>query len=170
MAGQAYKEYPAIKGLSWYRDQYFSFFVPMDWYKLDWSDERNGVLYTPDLDEPQTVFAVYIRYFDTTFMPEDLDPLADGFLESIHSLPEAVIESLEQRMTGDQLEVEAQYTFCDGVTRRRWVRMFYHHNRQIVMTAQGATLEKYDYWLPVFFEAMMTARIHNQTPALATLA
>jgi hypothetical protein len=32
------------------------------------------------------------------------------------------------------------------------------------MMAQGATPEKYDYWLPWFFEAMMTAKVHSTRP------
>lgn len=167
MAGQAQKEYPAIKGLKWHRDQYYSFFVPMDWYQLDWSDDREGVLFIPELDDPQTVFAVYINHFDTPFMPDDLDVLAEGFLESIERLPLARIESFSKKIAGRQLEVEANYTFCEhGAMRRRWVRTFYHSTRQIVMSAQGATLEKYAYWLPIFFETMMTARIHSQKPTL----
>ena len=171
MAGQAQKEYPAIKGLTWYREEYYSFFVPLDWHKLDWSDDREGVVYAPDVDDPQTVFAVYINTFDTLFTPDDLDPLSEGFLESIAQLPDSEIESHHQKIAGKQLEVEAKYSFReDGEIRRRWVRMCYHQTRQIVMTAQGATLEKYDYWLPIFFETMMTARIHNHKPTLETLA
>ena len=38
--------------------------------------------------------------------------------------------------------------------------MFYDGTHQIMMTAQGASPDKYAYWLPLFFEAMMTAKIY----------
>ena len=41
--------------------------------------------------------------------------------------------------------------------------------RKISFTAQGSTLDLYDYWLPWFFEAMATARLHDQKPSLASL-
>jgi hypothetical protein len=96
---------------------------------------------------------------------DDLEILAEGFFQSIEQLPECEIESRDQKVAGAQPELEAKYTFCDqGQRRKRWIRMFYHQTRQIAMTAQGATPEKYDYWLPWFFEAMMTAKVHSEKP------
>jgi hypothetical protein len=42
--------------------------------------------------------------------------------------------------------------------------VYYQDDRQIAITAQGATPDKYDYWLPWFFEAMMTTKIHREKP------
>lgn len=167
MASHAPKQYPPIKGLRWHRDQYYSFFIPDDWYQCDWSDDRTGVIYAPEETDLQTVFAVDIKDLGTRIEPEDLDVLAEAFFESIHQLPQAALESQGQRVAGRQLELEAKYTFEEqGQTRKRWVRVFYLGQWQIAMTAQGATPEKYQYWLPWFFQAMMTAKVHYSKPNL----
>jgi hypothetical protein len=168
MAPHAHQEYPAVTGLIWHRDQYYSFFIPIDWHKMAWPDDREGVIYGPDATDPLTVFAVDIKDLGTLITADDLDVLAAGFFEGIEQLPESEIEHRDQRVTGKLLELEAKYRFREqGETRKRWVRVFYNGTRQIAMTAQGATTEKYDYWLPWFFEAMMTADIHNQKPQFA---
>ena len=170
MAGNELKQYPAIRGLSWHRDQYYSFFVPDDWQRLDWADDRTGVIYAPDSSDPQTVFAVDLKDLGTQVAAEDLEILAEAFFDSIHHLPQSILEAQQQKAAGGLLELEAKYTFQEqGQTRKRWVRLFYHGTRQIAMTAQGATPEKYQYWLPWFFEAMMTAKVHSHKPGLDTL-
>lgn len=165
MADQAQKKYPAIKGLLWYREQHYSFFVPNDWHRLYWSDGRDGVIFGPDPTDPFTVFGVDIQNIGTTITAEDFECLTEGFFEGIEQLPDSVIESRDRKIAGKLYELEAKYSFReDGGTRKRWVRLFYYKTYQIAMTAQGATTEIYDYWLPIFFEAMMTARIHSKKP------
>jgi hypothetical protein len=167
MAGKTQKQYPAIKGLTWHRTQYYSFFTPIDWHRFAWSDNRQGEIYGPDLNDPLTTFSVAVEDLGTSVTADDLDVLAEGFFEVIEQLPESHVEVRNQKATHKLLELEARYTFLDqGEIRRCWVRVFYHETRQITMTAQGATLEKYDYWLPLFFEAMMTAGVHSQKPEL----
>lgn len=161
------KQYPAIKGLTWHRSPHYSFFTPMNWHRFAWSDDRQGEIYGPDPDDPFTVFAVDFRDLGTLVTADDLDVLAEGFFEAVEKLPGAAIESRSQKTTGKLLQLEAHYTFEDrGSTRKCWVRVFYHMTRQITMTAQGATPEKYNYWLPMFFEAMMTANVHSAKPTL----
>jgi hypothetical protein len=162
---QAQKQYPALTGLIWHRNRYYSFFIASDWHKLRWSDNRKGVIYGPDPTDPLTILAVDVKALGTPITAADLDVLADGFFESLEQLPGVEITFRNQQVTGALLELEAKYTFQDqGQTRKRWTRVFYHETRQIAMTAQGATPEKYDYWLPIFFEAMATVRLHNSKP------
>jgi hypothetical protein len=159
---------PVFKGLTWYREQYFSFFIPSDWHRLSWQDGRQGALFGPSVDDAHTVFATDIRDMGITVTVGDLDDLFDGFLTSIRQLPDVEIESSENRVTGNLIALEAKYTFSDdGNRRKRWVRVLYHGTRQIAFTAQGATPDAYDYWLPMFFEAMMTARVHSTRPTAA---
>jgi hypothetical protein len=165
MAAKSPKTYPAIQGLTWHRDQYYSFFIPNNWHKLYWSDARQGVIYAPDLRDLNTVFAVDVKDLGTPIIVDDLNVLAEGFFQAIEQLPESNIESRNQKHSGKLFELQAKYQFCElGETRKRWVRLFYHETRQIALTGQGATPELYDYWLPWFFEAMMTAKIHSQKP------
>jgi hypothetical protein len=99
--------------------------------------------------------------------PDDLDDLKTGFLTGIEELPEAEVESHEQWVRGDLMCLAAKYSFVEqGTRRKRWVRQFYHGTRQIAITAQGATCEIYDYWLPMFYEAMMTTKIHDSIPKI----
>ena len=165
MTDQATKRRPVFKGLTWHREQYFSFFIPVDWPRFDWQDERQGVLFGPSADDAHTIFAVELRDLEFSISDDDLDDLFDGFLTSIQHLPGVDIELSEKRVTGEQKQLEAKYTFIeDEMTRKRWVRVLYHGTHQIAFTAQGATPETYDYWLPMFYQAMMTAKIHSTIP------
>ena len=165
MADQAQKQYPAIQGLLWYREQHYSFFVPNDWHRLNWSDGRDGVIFGPDPADPFTVFGVDVQNIGTTITDDDFEILAEDFFECIEQLPLSVVESRDRKTDDKLYELEAKYSFCEnGDIRKRWMRLFYYKTYQIAMTAQGATAEIYDYWLPIFFEAMMTARIHSKQP------
>ncbi|MBN1965907.1 MAG: hypothetical protein JW910_14750 [Anaerolineae bacterium] len=162
---KARKQYPTIQGLTWHRTDFYSFFVPMDWHRFTWSDGNEGMIFGPDPDDPYTVFAVDIKDLGTPFTREDMAALAEGFFESIEQLPGCAIESREQNAVGNRLELAAQYTFQeDKAVRKCWVKVFYHQTRQIAMMARGATPDKYQYWLPWFYQAMMTARVHSQKP------
>ena len=159
------KEYPATAGLRWHRDQYYSFFLPIEWHRFALPDDRQGEIHGPDVNDPLTVFAVEVNDLGTIVTPEDLEILAEGFFESIEQLPNSKIEFREQKVSGKLLELEAKYEFQEqDQIRKRWVRVFYHTTRQVVMTAQGATPGKFDYWLPWFFQAMMTAKVHSVKP------
>jgi hypothetical protein len=156
---------PAVQVLTWHRDQYYSFFIPNNWHKRHWSDGREGVIYAPDPNDPLTVFAVDFQDIGMSIAPPDLDILADGFFYSIEQLPQVNIESHKQNVTGSLLELEAKYTFTEqGQRLKRWTRVFYHETRQIAMTAQAASPEKYAHWRPWFVEAMTTTVVHNQKP------
>jgi hypothetical protein len=160
------KERPVFKGLRWHREQYFSFFVPVDWHRFNWQDDRQGALYGPSADDAHTVFAADLRDLGFTVAAADLDDLFEGFMAGIQQLPGVEIELSDKRVVGKLITLEAKYIFTDDeMTRKRWVRVLYHGTRQIAFTAQGATPDTYDYWLPMFYEAMMTARVHSTLPA-----
>jgi hypothetical protein len=166
MTGKKTKDRPVFKGLRWYREQYFSFFIPIDWPRFSWQDDRQGVLFGPAADDPHTVFAVDLMDLGFSVAADDLDDLSDGFLTGIQRLPGVEIELSKKQVVGALIALEAKYTFMeDGMTRKRWVRVLYHDTHQIAFTAQGATPDTYDYWLPMFFEAMMTAKVHSTMPA-----
>ncbi len=159
------KQRPTFKGLSWKRDQYYSFFVPIDWHEFEWADEREGMIFGPQADDPLTVFAVELSDLGIETTPEDLDDLDAGFMEGIQALAGVQIDEHETWTKGGITCLAAKYTYLeDDVRRKRWIRVFYQDNHQIAMTAQGATVAAYDYWLPMFYEAMMTAKVHRFMP------
>lgn len=158
---------PIFTGLNWYREQYFSFYIPIDWQKVEWPDDRQGILFVPPPEDGHTVFAVELKDLETKVTVDDLPYLSMGFLNGIKQLPEGKIESKNEEVNGKIIQLEAKYTFLeDGQTRKRWVRVLYHETRQITFTAQGKDVESYHYWLPMFFEAMMTLNVHSRKPEL----
>lgn len=160
------KSTPSFKGLTWYREQYFSFYIPIDWHKVDWQDERKGIIYVPDTTDAHTLFAVQVNDLGLVVTVDDLPYLYSGFLDGIKQLPEHKIELKQDTVVDKMIQLEAKYTFLeDGETRKRWVRVLYHQTRQITITAQGKTVEAYHYWLPMFNEAMMTLNVHSTKPA-----
>lgn len=164
MAHQQSK-YPLPTGLTLHRDQFFSFCVPRHWRKLHWTDQREGVIYVPDLTDLFTFLAVDVQELGMCVYPSDLDTLAENFFEAIQHMPEGCIDTHHKQVMGGQLELEAKYLFREqGRICQRWTRVFYHQTRQIMVTAQGATPEKYNFWLPCFFEIMTTTTIYNQAP------
>ncbi len=167
MADQAQKKLPAISGLRWHRHQYFSFFVPDNWYRSNTDGSSTRVIYSPNPEDNATLFAVDLQELGTALVPDDLEVLAEGFFERVARLPDVDILTRKMKASGSIVEMEAKYTFSEaGATRKRWTRVLYQEARQIALNAQGATPEIYDYWLPMFFESMSTARIHRQEPSL----
>jgi hypothetical protein len=94
-----------------------------------------------------------------------------GFIAGIGRLANSQIEWQNQWQSGDQIGMEARYSFSEeGATRKRWVRVLYQDTRQFTLTAQVAHAAEFDEWLPMLHESMMTFRIqvaplYKQRPA-----
>ena len=171
MPGLSDRERPVFRGLKWHRHDNFSFFIPIDWHEFGWDDGREGVVYGPDAEDDQTLFAAQLVDLGFDIQAEDEEAVAEGFFGSIKALPEVAIEEREQEVLyGPRIHLQARYTYRDGgQMRKRWVRGLYRHRFQVLLTAQGATPEKFDYWLPMFNEAMLTSGVHLQKPQEADL-
>ena len=156
---------PIFKGLSWCHEQYYSFFIPIDWTQVERPDGKQGVIYVPTADDAHTFYAVQVDDLGTPVTAEDLPDLVTGLLDGINQLTESQIKSHSNSSVGALVELEAKYTYLeDGLRRKRWVRMLYHETRQIIFIAQGSTEQVYHYWLPMFNEAMMTLKVHSVRP------
>ncbi|MCA9836595.1 MAG: hypothetical protein KC422_06765 [Trueperaceae bacterium] len=159
---------PVFKGLSWYREQYFSLFVPIDWSRSPWPDGRMGVLFSPTAEDGETLLGVEVQDLGFEFQAEDKDELMAGFLEGIHALAGVELEEQKDWVVGNLICLEAKYSYLEGGTRRkRWTRVFYDKTRQLSFIAQGSSPEAFAYWLPMFYEAMMMSRVHQQKPSIA---
>jgi hypothetical protein len=122
-----------------------------------------GVIYTPDPSDTYTNFSIEARDLGTTTEAGDLGALRTGFLRGLRSFRRSRIESEEAEAIGRLTTMEARHTYLDGggrrgVRRKRWVRLLYQGSTQVRLVAQGATVERFDYWLPMFFESMRTFR------------
>lgn len=158
-------ERPSFTGLLAHRDRVhdFSFFVPDGWHRLEIDGEpSDGVFYAPDPDDPLTGFSAEGRDLGVRVTADDLPALRAGFLSGLRKLPCSEIESQEGEAIGRLITMEARHTYRDGkVIRKRWVRLLYQDSTQVRLIAQGATTEKFKYWLPMFFESMRTFRFGN---------
>jgi hypothetical protein len=58
---------------------------------------------------------------------------------------------------GALLTLEARFTFVDGDSvRKRWLRLLYQGRAQVRLIAQASTPALFEFWEPMFFEAMRT--------------
>jgi hypothetical protein len=158
---------PSFKGLQWYRQDYFSLFVPTDWLPQAWPDGRDGVLFVPDAKDSETLLGIEVKDLGFETNANDQADLLAGFLEGIQSLAQSVLEEQKDWVVGQRICLEARYMYKDNdLTRKRWARVFYEKTRQISFIAQGSSPETFAYWLPMFYEAMMTSRLHDQKPLI----
>lgn len=159
---------PVFKGLSWYRQEYFSLFVPIDWPRNPWPDGRMGIIFSPSSQDTETQLAVEVQDLGFEFAATDKDELMAGFLEGVKALPDVELLEHKDWVVGNLICLEAKYSYLDSESRRkRWTRVFYDQTRQISFLAQGSSPEAFAYWLPMFYEAMMMARVHRQKPSIA---
>lgn len=154
------EQLPSFTGLVVYRNlEYrYSFFYPDGWYQFELETEGGqGVIFSPYPDDITTSVSTEARDLGTTLTAEDLPMLREGFLEGLQELPGVVIEREESEAIGQLLALDAWCTYDeDGARRKRWVRLYYQGQIQLRMIAQGASVEQYDYWLPMLNMAMRT--------------
>jgi len=135
----------------------FSFWHETRWNRYKFSDGRAGIIVSPEESDPLTTFSVQVRELDTEVSGDDLPTLTEGFVAGLQSLPDCKIESQEESVTGSLVMLDARLTFTeDGITRKRWVQLVYRGKRQYLLVGQGATVEDFEWWLPMFFMATNT--------------
>ncbi len=55
---------------------------------------------------------------------------------------------------------EPDITFVeDGVTRKRWLRVVFWGDGELIMMAQGSTPQEYAHWKAMFYNSLMTVEI-----------
>ncbi|NLD73696.1 MAG: hypothetical protein GX649_13400 [Chloroflexi bacterium] len=153
---------PVYHGMTkhWDREAGYALWLPSDWVRYDLADERDGAIYTPYSDRHDTCFSAEKRKLEVSVRAKDMHILRQGFREGLDALPGVEVESQDETITSSLLTLEAQFTFLEGEARRkRWVRVVYWGNGQLILIAQGATPQEFDYWLPMFFNTMMTVEL-----------
>jgi len=153
---------PLFKGLAVHRDlRYrYSYLLPEGWHDRELETEGGrGRIFSPVLDNVDTSFSTEARDLGTTITEEDLPILREGMLGGLQQLADLTIEKQEASASGDLVNLEVWFTFRDTATdalRKRWLRLAYQGQIQVRLIAQGATPEEFDYWLPLFNQAIRT--------------
>jgi hypothetical protein len=150
---------PAFTGLLVHHDPTFGYalLVPDGWRRLQLSDSESGVFYAPDADDPFTGLAVDALDLGIPVTAEDLATLQGGLLRGLQRLSGCRVETCQAEAVGELLTLEARHTFRDGeATRKRWARLLYQGRTQVRLIAQGASVSVFEYWEPMFYEALRT--------------
>ena len=153
---------PAYVGVKLYHDDKggYGIWVPSDWTQIKLRRHHRGFLFSPYTDDINTSFLVEKRRLKYAVTPEDMDVLREGFTQGIQQLPGVEIESQDENLSESVNLFEARFSFLEGESRRkRWVRNVYWGEAQLALIAQGRTVEDFEYWLPMFYNTMMTVEI-----------
>jgi hypothetical protein len=153
---------PSYHGMYQYYDEAagYGLWLPSDWYPTSMGNAHQGVIFSPYPGDIYTAFIVEKYLLDGSVSLDDLPALQAGFEGCIQSLPGVEIESLTYTPTDTLIMLEARYSYLDGVVRReRWVREVYWNEAMLVLVAQGATVDEFEYWLPMFYNTMVTVTV-----------
>jgi hypothetical protein len=128
----------------------YQFRYPTGWHRFELEDNRDGVMYAPQADNPQTYVAVWVDRMETSIVADDLEDLRSGLDEGLATMPGFQLEAATDDIFGNMLRFERIYTYRDGdAIRKRKVWLIYADNLQFVVTYQGETPEEFEYWLPM---------------------
>jgi hypothetical protein len=154
---------PVYTGMTkhWDREAGYAVWLPSDWRKIDMVEGRHGWIFTPYKDNFDTCLISEKNTLDFKAKPEDVEVLAEGFEAGINSLPDVIIEHKNYETGKMVILLEAKFTFTEnGQRRKRWIKSMYWGEANLVLIAQGATVEDYAYWEGMLFNTMMTYEIN----------
>jgi len=143
------KETPKYTGLRTYRDPggRFEFRYPTGWHQFELADDRDGVMFSPQAQDPETWFAAWATSLQDIVTAEDLDLLHEGVEEGLWQLPGMSIESSKDDTIENLCRFQRVYTFREnGAVRKRKVWMLYLYRWLFVLVAQGASEEDFEFW------------------------
>ena len=143
------RERPKFTGVSTYKDAHgrFSFRYPTDWNTFELENDLDGVLLSPQANEPQTWFSIWTQRLDDVVVADDLEELRVATDEALAALPECEVLTANNDALGNLVRIERIYTFRDGdAIRKRKVWMLYVSQWNIVLIFQGETIEEYHHW------------------------
>lgn len=155
------KSTPSYTGMKQHTDRAgFAFWLPNDWHEYKLQGKRKGVLYSPYADDFNTGFLAEKKRLKVEITAEDLPILREAFMDGIRALDGVEIEegSEAEHISSTLSFFEVRFSFLeDGIRRKRWIRNVYWGKSNYILIAQGRTPEDFQYWLPMFYNIMMTA-------------
>jgi hypothetical protein len=125
----------------------YLFRYPSDWHQHELADGRDGILCSPEAENPQTWFAVWATPLQDIVTADDLPILREGVDEGLYQLSGFRLDSAAERLFGNLIRIERIYTFQEnGSTRQRKAWLFYVYKWAFTLVAQGETPEEYEHW------------------------
>jgi hypothetical protein len=138
----------------------FNVWISSDWHETKLKRGHHGYLFSPYPDDINTSILLEKKILPITVTTEDMDILREGFYKDIRALPGVEIESTDESLSETVNFFDARFTFLEGdVRRKRWVRNIYWGEAQLIVIAQGRTPQDFDYWLPMFYNAITTLQV-----------
>jgi hypothetical protein len=135
----------------------YGIWLPAGWQQVDMVEGHQGAVFYPDPNDPHTCFSTEKFILKYKVKRDDLPTLREGLEAGLRQLPGIEIESREETVSERVLGFDVRFMFNEGEARRkRWLRVIYWGEGQLVFIAQGATPELFEYYLPMFFNTMMT--------------
>jgi hypothetical protein len=154
------KPKPFYTGMKQHADEAgFALWLPSDWHQFELQGNMKGVLFSPYPDDFNTGLLAEKKKLKVKVKSDDLPILREAFMEGIRSLEGVEIEegSVAEHLSNTLSFFEVRFSFLDGgVRRKRWIRNIYWGRNNYVLIAQGRTVEDFQYWLPMFYNIMMT--------------
>ena len=153
---------PAYTGMTLHPDKKsgFAVWMPSDWVKFKLKPRQLGMLFSPYKDDINTSLLLRKYKLKVKVTPEDIPVLREAFTQGIQALAGVEDINLAESLSDTVNVFDAHFTFMeDGNRRKRWVRNIYWGEGQLVCIAQGRTPEDFDYWLPMFYNSLMTLQI-----------
>ena len=147
------RERPRYKGIKTFRDPQgrYLFRYPAGWHVHELADGRDGVLVSPEAEDPKTWFSAWASELPDIVTAADMDVLREGVDEGLYQLPRMQLFSSAEQAFGNLLRFERVYSFSEnGAVRWRKVWMLYVYRWVVALIAQGETSEEYDHWSIMF--------------------
>lgn len=157
-----YLEGAVYTGMTGHRDEKGGFIIwmPTDWIQTKLKRPHHGWLFSPYKDDINTSLLVEKRKLKYSVKEDDIPMLLESFREGMMALPGIEVESTEESLSKTINIFDARFTFLEGENRRkRWVRNIYWGNGQLLVIAQGRDPEDFEFWRPMFFNAITTLNI-----------
>ena len=125
----------------------FRFRYPTGWHEFALEDDREGIMYSPEAENPTTFLSAWTTRLEEAIVAEDLEDLRDGVDEGLTLLPGCEIVSSSDQVIENLIKFERVYTFRqEDSIRKRKVWLLYVDRWQIMLTWQGGSVAAYDHW------------------------
>lgn len=151
-------------GLDTYVDRMgrFNFRFPTTWERFD-IEGREGAMYVPDPNDLDTSLSAWVTELEHHVVAEDLPALQAGVAEGLAQLADCQVEAANDDVLSNLIKFERVITFREGdAVRKRKFWMLYVDKWLMVLTWQGSSPERYDYFYAMANYCFTTFQIPNE--------